>query len=113
MKFKLDENLPVGLDLAVDFDTVVDEGLAGESDEAVWDAAQAEGRILVTQDLDFSDLRKFAPGSHYGIVLLRLTNPSRRALAHRLSELFSTQPRESWVGCFVVVTDTKIRVRRL
>lgn len=112
MKFKLDENLPTGLELAIDFDTVMDEGLAGESDDAVWAAAQAEGRILITQDLDFSDLRKLTPGSHHGIVLLRLNTPSRRALSQRLLELFSTQPPESWVGCFVVVTDTKIRIRR-
>jgi len=112
VKFKLDENLPTGLALSVDFDTVMDEGLAGENDETVWAAAQAEGRILVTQDLDFSDLRKFAPGSHCGIVLLRLNSPSRRALTERLIELFSCQPADTWSGAFVVVTDTKVRVRR-
>jgi predicted nuclease of predicted toxin-antitoxin system len=112
VRFKLDENLPTGLELAIDFDTVMDEGLAGESDDAVWAAAQAEGRILVTQDLDFSDLRKFAPGSHHGIVLLRLSTPSRRALTERLVELFTSQPTATWGGAFVVVTDTKIRIRR-
>ena len=28
--------------------------------------------ILITQDLDFSDIRKFQPGTHYGIVVVRL-----------------------------------------
>ena len=37
-----------------------------------WDVAQREGRILITQDLDFSDIRKFQPGTHYGIVVVRL-----------------------------------------
>ena len=33
-------------------------------DDVVWSAAQAHGRFLVTQDLDVSDVRKYAPGTH-------------------------------------------------
>ena len=29
----------------------------------MWQAAQAAGRVLVTQDLDFSDVRTFSPGN--------------------------------------------------
>jgi predicted nuclease of predicted toxin-antitoxin system len=77
MKLKLDENLPATLavrlrELGHDADTVRDEGLTGRPDELVWQAAQAEGRFLVTQDLDFSDARKFAPGTHCGILLVRI-----------------------------------------
>jgi predicted nuclease of predicted toxin-antitoxin system len=38
--------------LGFDVDTVLDERLGGRSDEAVWAAAQAEDRFLVTHDLD-------------------------------------------------------------
>jgi hypothetical protein len=34
--------------------------------------AQRAGRFLVTQDLDFSDVRRFEPGSHHGLLLVRL-----------------------------------------
>jgi len=117
MRVKLDENLPATLAEVLrrvghDVDTVVDEGLGGATDADVWSAAQREGRFLVTQDLDFSDVRKFAPGTHCGILLLRLATPGRRALENHVERLFSTQDVESWAGTFVVATDTKVRIRR-
>lgn len=75
MKIKLDENLPAGLasilaQLGQETDTVPDEGLAGSDDPQVWEAAQRARRFLITQDLDFSDVRKFVPGTHRGILLI-------------------------------------------
>ena len=66
MKIKLDENLPASLvdilhHFGHDADTAPSEGLAGKDDDTVWDATQAAGRFFITQDLDFSDVRRFAP----------------------------------------------------
>jgi len=77
MKLKLDENIPQSAagrlsGLGFDTDTVLGESLGGQPDSDVWQAAQVEGRVLVTQDLDFSDVRTFSPGSHHGIVVVRL-----------------------------------------
>ena len=117
MKIKLDENLPATLAddltrLGYDCDTVMEEGLKGQPDSRVWDSAQREQRFLITQDLDFSDIRKFRPGSHAGILLVRLAVPGRRALTNRLRQIFTTENVESWNRCFVVATERKIRVRR-
>ncbi len=117
MKIKLDENLPVALvhDLAGlghDVDTVPREGLAGRPDSAVWQASQEAGRFLITQDLDFSDLRRFAPGTHHGLLLLRLARPGRSALRARVQRLFETEAVHGWARCLVIATDRKIRVRR-
>ena len=117
MKIKLDENLPTELipRLAAmnhDVDTVPSEQLAGQDDSSVWRAAQKADRFFITQDLDFSDARRFAPGTHMGILLLRLREPSRRSIVTRLSEVVSLEEFEDWSGCFVVVTEHKIRVRR-
>lgn len=81
-------------------------------DSTVWQAAQREGRFFVTQDLDFSDLRVFAPGTHCGRLLLRLGTPSRQKLNQRLEELLRLDDVETWGGAFVVATDSKLRVRR-
>lgn len=116
MKIKLDENIPVGewnsRPDSIDVDTVFDEGLAGSDDETVFVAAQKEGRFLITQDLDFSDIRRFLPGTHAGLLLLRLREPSRRDLIAKLESIFRSDELLGWAGCFVVVTETKIRVRR-
>jgi predicted nuclease of predicted toxin-antitoxin system len=82
MKIKLDENLPFTAAAALrdhgfEVDTIRDEELTGHSDDAVWRAAQSEARFLVTRDRDFSDTRRFAPGSPDGILLVRLPDTSR------------------------------------
>jgi predicted nuclease of predicted toxin-antitoxin system len=84
----------------------------GASDDEVWTAAQKEERFLITQDLDFSDLRRFAPGPHHGILLVRLRSPDRNSLTTRVRELFASESVDSWDQCFVVATDRKIRVVR-
>jgi hypothetical protein len=95
MKIKLDENLPLHLatsleDLGHDVHTTYSEGLTGHADRDMWRAAQAESRFLITQDLDFSDIRQFAPGISCG----RSFGPS--ALA---------QPSESYQSCAVCLSD--------
>jgi hypothetical protein len=40
--------------------------LTGRADAEIWRQCQLEDRLLMTQDLDFSDARKFEPGSHAG-----------------------------------------------
>jgi predicted nuclease of predicted toxin-antitoxin system len=117
MRIKLDENLPVHLgailtNLRYDVHTVAEENLTGKSDDEVWEAAQQDERFLITQDLDFSDLRRFAPGTHCGILLVRLHSPDRESLIRRVSDVFQREEVSRWAGCFVVATDRKIRVIR-
>jgi predicted nuclease of predicted toxin-antitoxin system len=115
MKIKLAENLPLRLatllkELGHDVQTVHDERLVGVSDTEIWEAVKTESRFLITQDLDFSDLRRLAPGSHLGILLVRLHSPNRRNLVGRVVEIFQKESVGEWARCFVVATERKIRV---
>lgn len=115
MKLKLDENLPGSARvrlaaLGFDVDTVVDEGLGGKSDDDVWRAAQAEGRFFITLDLDFSDIRRFAPGTHAGLMLVRLPDDEQPRSADYVVASFSLPEARSWTGAVVVVSPAKIRV---
>ena len=117
MKIKLDENLPLRLpylleELGHDVHTVAEEGLTGSADPDIWQAAQHEVRFLITQDLDFSDTRQIAPGSHHGVLLVRLHSPSRASLIERIESIFRTENVEEWGGCFVVASPRKIRVQK-
>jgi hypothetical protein len=117
MKIKLDENMPASLAemlnaLRHDVETVPQEGLAGHSDPDVWASAQREGRFLITQDLDFSNIHHFTPGTHHGLLLVRLRIPGRLALIQKISDLFESEDVLEWRRCFVVVTDSKLRIRR-
>ncbi len=117
MKLKLDENIPksAGARLTLlghDVDTVLDERLGGSADSRIWAAAQSEGRLLATQDMDFSDARQFAPGTHHGIVLVRLPDDEQWRIADYLVGWFSQRETNSWSRCFVVATVNRIRVKR-
>lgn len=117
MRIKLDENLPKSLadelsQIGHDADTVYDENLAGVADDRLWEAAQREERFFITQDLDFSDVRQFQPGSHCGILLVRLRAPGKRALIRLVKRLFTIEDISSWEGCFIIATERKVRIRR-
>ncbi|HYG74773.1 MAG TPA: DUF5615 family PIN-like protein [Planctomycetota bacterium] len=116
MRIKLDENIPASVKVALaalghDVDTVNDELLTGQPDGDVWAAAQKAQRFFVTQDMDFSDARMFPPGSHHGLLLLRIRNPGRQAIIDKLNSLFNNEEVSNWGGCIVAVTDMKVRVR--
>jgi len=117
MRIKLDENFPVHLaailtNLRRDVHTIAEENLSGKSDREVWEAAQQDTRFLITQDLDFSDVRRSAPGTHCSILLVRLHSPDRENLIRRVSEVFRREEVDDWTGCFVVATERKVRVIR-
>jgi hypothetical protein len=115
VKLKLDENLPESLlpslgALGHNVENVRIEGLRGQTDDDVWQAAQKAERFFITQDLDFSDIRKFSPGTHQGLMLVRLRVPGRLLLAARIADVFRNEVAESWARCFVLLTDHKLRV---
>ncbi len=116
MRVKLDENLPVQLkDLCTeaghDAATVVDEGLGGASDTAVAAACLSEERVLLTQDLDFSDIRTYPPAAHFGIVVFRLSTGARDAVLEVASILMERLEEASPRGQLWIVEDTRIRIR--
>lgn len=99
MKFKLDENLPELVreslsELGRDAHTVAEEGLSGAQDEAVLQACIAEDRILITLDLDFSDIRSYPPGSYPGGWVLRPAKQTFKA-TKRSYWLVSDSPQSS------------------
>lgn len=95
MKIELDENILARLTsilgrLGHEVDTVKSEGPAGRDDATVWEEAQRTRRFLITQDLDFSDVRRYAPGGHDSLLLLRLRDPGRNALLRRIQTPFES-----------------------
>jgi len=117
MRILLDENLPAGLvgalrALGHDVEHVYSRNLSGRPDGEVRAVAESEKRLLITQDIRFADARRFAEGGHPGFVLVRLKTPGRRALIAKLRYVFETEDVESWRNCLVVLTDSKLRIRR-
>ena len=93
-------------------DRVYDEGLSGENDDIVWQRTCDEGRFFITLDLDFSDIRRFPPGTHPGILLLRPRSRGRQAVLTVLSRVVREYPLDTLKGCLVVADETRTRIRR-
>ena len=72
-------------------ETLIQEGMAGRPDGDIWRCAQQEGRFLITQDMDFSNINLFVPGTHHGIMLVRMHRPGRLALTLRVRTLFECE----------------------
>ena len=55
-------------------------------------------------------LASFAPGTHAGVLLLRLREPGAQALLAAVAAV--AEELSSWRTCFVVLTENKVRVKR-
>ncbi len=76
MKFKIDQNLPIeAADLFTvaghDAVTVYQQSLGGAPDERIVEVCKDEDRILVTADLDLSDILRYPPSRAPGYMVLR------------------------------------------
>ena len=115
-RFKLDENLPreaeaLLLEAGHDVHTVLVEHLGGNSDHRVFDASLAENRILVTFDLDFSDIRLYPPASHKGIWVLR---PHTQSIDNTLALLrgaLAVLETESAHARLWIIEPERVRIR--
>ena len=79
MRLKLDENVDARLGRILrgaghDAPTVRDQGLRGAPDPAIYAHCTSDGRILVTLDLDFSNVIRYPPERTPGLIVLRGPN---------------------------------------
>ena len=117
MKFKIDENLPAEAaailkEVGFDAHTVADESLSGAVDETVAGASRAEGRILVTLDLDFANIRAYPPGEHAGIVVLRVKHQDKPTVLVHLRRLTTALASRNPTGELWIVDGNRIRFRQ-
>ncbi len=115
--FKTDENLPVeaaallkehGLDAA----TVIEQKLGGRPDPDVAAVCKAEGRALVTLDLDFANIDAYPPADYPGIVVLRLAQQDKAQVLRVLASLVPKLAGVDLSGRLWIVEETRIRERR-
>ena len=116
MRFKLDENLPVRAAEVLraaghDAVNLLDQVPAGAEDVAVAQLVLREGRVLVTLDLDFADIRAYEPSQYRGIVVLRPRRGSADEVVGLLTRVTKALERELIEGCLWIVDEHRIRIR--
>jgi predicted nuclease of predicted toxin-antitoxin system len=116
LRFKTDEKVHPDVaqtlrSAGFDAMTAREQSLRGRSDDNIGAICRTEGRTLITHDLDFADIRNFAPADHPGIIVLRLDSQNRLsvlAALGRVLPLLSTEPLHAHLW---IVEDHRIRIR--
>jgi len=116
MKFKVDQNLPIeaaNLLTAAGHDamTVYQQSLGGAPDERIVDVCKDEGRILVTADLDLSDIRRYPPSQAPGYMVLRMPRQSKQALLDLLAKAIPMLAAHPIIGRLWIVEPDRLRIR--
>ena len=90
----------------------VKESMRGAMDIDILARAQAESRVLISQDKDFGELA-FRSGlpAQCGVILFRLDGDDPDDDLRRMVE--AVESRTDWTGTFAVVDQFRIRLRPL
>jgi predicted nuclease of predicted toxin-antitoxin system len=99
LAFKVDENLPEDVaaasrDAGYEASTATSQGLAGIEDARLTELVRQEGRVPVTLDVDFGDIRAYPPDEYPGIIVIRMARkdkPRILAAIRRLLPLLATK----------------------
>lgn len=116
MKFKVDENLPIEIagllrEAGYGTETIHEEGLQGCIDNVLLNQCQHEGRILVTLDLDFSDIRRYPPEKYPGLIIIRVGTQSKHEILAVFRKAISLLKQMQPTGQLWIVQKDRIRIR--
>jgi predicted nuclease of predicted toxin-antitoxin system len=115
-RFLLDENLSHRhaewlRSIVKDASAVVEIGLAGASDERVWDEAQSSNSVLVSLDAHFANLLRYPPEKSAGVIWLKLDPPTELSIRNALERMLNLPDSIRFRGLLFVVEETSIRIR--
>jgi predicted nuclease of predicted toxin-antitoxin system len=118
MHFKLDENMPPAAadllrDLGHDVMNVYGQGLQSCTDPEVLAACQGEGKVLLSLDLDFSNILVYPPARYAGLIVLRLHKPGPRAVLSLLRRVVPHLGTVPVAGRLWIADEHRIRVRQV
>ena len=90
-----------------------DEGLQRISDEEIFAKATHEQSIILTFDLDFSDIVAAAGQTLPSVIIFRLQDQTPENVNRRLHVILQETALDLEQGAIISVDETRYRVRRL
>lgn len=92
---------------------ITDERPADTADARILQFARREKRIVVTQDLDFSDLVALGGHEQPSLITIRVSDPAPETVTSRLLSVLPRIQEDLRTGVAVTIDDESIRVRFL
>ena len=118
MHIKLDEDLPQSVAAVLrqagySCSTVLEQGKGGWKDPALWEAVQDHRQFFITADKGFGNIRRYPPGTHGGILLLRPSEDGIQPLLELVEQVLASVPNLQFLQGFLAVASPKgLRIRR-
>jgi predicted nuclease of predicted toxin-antitoxin system len=118
MRFLVDANMPRSVlvllqSLGHAAEHVRDLGLGGVPDSEIAARARSIGAVLLTRDLDFSDIRHYLPSEYQGFIVMRLSDDAvaRDILSSLERFLKQTELVAQLPGHLVILEEDRVRFR--
>lgn len=116
IRFKIDENLHPDVALFLcdrghDAVTVRDQDLKGTPDKNLAAVCRAEGRALMTLDLDFADIRTFPPEEYPGLIVFRIAHQDKASVLETLARMVPLLECEQLDKHLWIVDELSVRMR--
>ena len=117
MRFLADESVYVAIvralrDLGHDVVDLKEKKVYGVPDDEVFQLAVEQGRILVTMDLDFGNILLYPPGTHPGIIVLKLFELTVDGATNILRDFIQKTDESQIAKALVIVEPHRVRFRR-
>lgn len=90
-----------------------EEELQRLPDEEILVKARAEGRVLLTMDLDFGYLLAVSRAQLPSVILFRLSDERSEVVSGRLADVLAQHGSDMEAGAIISVSEVAIRIRRL
>jgi predicted nuclease of predicted toxin-antitoxin system len=92
---------------------VRDVGLERSLDSEIVERARADGSIVVTFDLDFSDILALGVLDKPSVIIFRLADERADSVNRRLATVINERRADLESGALILVEDARYRVRKL
>ncbi len=99
--------------LGHDVKDIYDYGLGGSEDEEIIKKAIEENRVIVTLDVDFSNIYYFAEKMEFGVIVVKIHPPTIENVNNLVANfLRSKLVKDADMQKSLIILGKKIRVRR-
>ena len=117
MKFLLDENIsPKTAQFLKELGHyaihVREVNLKGASDDKIFEYAKQHGLLLITIDRDFGNIMDYPPGTHHGIIRLKLRHMPSGKVNSVLQSFLAEINSEDIYGNLAILEEDRYRIRK-